>query len=241
IRAIIRQKIVDSLASPVPVFTPRDVRLPRIRGKAPAVIGMRRTGKTPLLGQVLAERVKHGTARQGLLYFNFEGERLAGLSSADLQMVVEEYYRLHPEWRDRWRAVFFLDEIQAVPGWETFARRILDTEKVELFVSGSSARLLSREVATSMRGRAMEALVHPFSFREFLRHKAEEPRIEPGRMAQAARSVLEKSLLDYLSCGGFPEALDADARDRYDLLRGYVDTALFRDVVERPPVSHGAA
>ena len=157
-RAIIRQKIVDSLASPVPVFTPRDVRLPRIPGKATAVIGMRRTGKTTFLWQVLAERLKHGTARQGLLYFNFEDERLAGLSSADLQMVVEEYYRLHPEWRDRWRAVFFLDEIQAVPGWETFARRILDTEKVELFVSGSSARLLSREVATSMRGRAMEAL-----------------------------------------------------------------------------------
>jgi len=240
-RAIIRQKIVDSLASPVPVFTPRDVRLPRIPGKATAVIGMRRTGKTTFLWQVLAERLKHGTARQGLLYFNFEDERLAGLSSADLQMVVEEYYRLHPEWRDRWRAVFFLDEIQAVPGWETFARRILDTEKVELFVSGSSARLLSREVATSMRGRAMEALVHPFSFREFLRHKAEEPRIEPGRMAKAARSVLEKSLLDYLSCGGFPEALDADARDRYDLLRGYVDTALFRDVVERHSVSHVAA
>src|SRR4030042_4978363 len=99
IRAIIRQKIVDSLASPVPVFTPRDVRLPRIPGKATAVIGMRRTGKTTFLWQVLAERLKHGTARQGLLYFNFEDERLAGLSLAALQMVGGENYPLPPERR----------------------------------------------------------------------------------------------------------------------------------------------
>ena len=240
-RDLIRQKIIDSLASSVPPFTRRDIRLPGVRGKAVAVIGMRRTGKTTFLWQVLADRLEQGVGREGLLYFNFEDERLAGLTVNDLHLVVEEYYRLHPEWRDRRRAVFFLDEIQIVPGWETFARRILDTERVELFVSGSSARLLSREVATSMRGRAMEALVHPFSFREYLRHLGREPRVKLDRLPKAARSVLEKDLRGYLAGGGFPEAQGIAARDRFDLLRGYVDTALIRDVIERHAVSHPVA
>jgi hypothetical protein len=134
-----------------------------------------------------------------------------------------------------------LDEIQAVPGWETFARRLLDTERVELFLSGSSARLLSREVATSMRGRAMEALVYPFSFREFLRHRGKEPDRDLDRLPKATRSALDKELLDYLAGGGFPEAQGADARDRIELLRGYVDTALLRDVIERHAVSQPTA
>lgn len=238
---LIRRKIVDSLAAPVPEFTRRDIRLPGVRGKAIAVIGMRRTGKTTFLWQVLADRLKQGVGREGLLYFNFEDERLAGLAAADLQLIVEEYYRLHPEWRDRRRVVFFLDEIQVVPGWETFARRLLDTEQVKLFISGSSARLLSREVATSMRGRAMEALVHPFSYREYLRHFGREPARAYSRLPKAARSFLEKDVREYLACGGFPEAQGIDVRDRFELLRGYVDTALIRDVIERHAVSHPVA
>ncbi len=240
-RGLIRQKIVDSLASPLPALTRRDVRLPAVRGKAVAVIGMRRSGKTMFLWQVLGDRLAQGTAREGLLYFGFEDERIAGMSAADIHLVLEEYYRLYPQWRDGRRAVFFLDEIQVVPGWEAFARRLLDTEKVDLFLSGSSARLLSREVATGMRGRAMEALVLPFSFREDLRHVGREPRVEAERLPKAARSALERDLRDYLAGGGFPEAQGASARDRIDLLRGYVDTTLLRDVVERHAVSHPVA
>src|SRR5438093_10997407 len=118
---IIRQKIVDSLTAPVPTFTRRDVRLPQVPRKALAVIGMRRTGKTTFLWQVLSERLAQGTDREGLLYFNFEDERLAGMTAADLHLVVEEYYRLHPEWRDQWRAVFFLDEVQGVAAWGRFS------------------------------------------------------------------------------------------------------------------------
>ena len=240
-RDLIRQKIVDSLAAPVPQLTRRDVRLPQVPRKAVAVIGMRRTGKTTFLWQVLSDRLNQGTGREGLLYFNFEDERLAGMSAAELALVLEEYYRLHPEWRDRRRATFFFDEIQVVEGWEPFARRLLDTEQIDLFVSGSSARLLSREVATSMRGRAMEALVHPFSFREYLRHRGQEPDRPPDRLPKAAWSALDKALGEYLVTGGFPEAQGVELRDRFELLRGYVDTALLRDVIERHAVSHPLA
>ena len=240
-RDLIRRKIVDALAEPIPQFTRRDVHIPAIPNKAIAVIGMRRAGKTTLLWQILQDRLARGTPRDGLLYFGFEDERLAGMTLEDLGQVVEEYYQLHPEWRDGRRPVFFLDEIQTVAGWETFARRLLETEKIDLFLSGSSARLLSREVATSMRGRAMEALVHPFSFREYLRYFGREPKRPAEQLPKAARSALEKDLRTYLECGGFPESLSAPVRDRFELLRGYVDTTLLRDVIERHRVSNPVA
>lgn len=240
-REIIRQKIVDSLAMTPPSFTRRDVHLPGVAGKAVAVIGMRRSGKTTFLWQILNDRLAAGVPREGLLYFSFEDERLAGMTAADLSLIVEEYYRLYPEWRDAQRTVLFLDEIQVVPGWETFVRRILDAERVEVFLSGSSARLLSHEVASSMRGRAMEAVVYPFSFREYLRRFGHEPQERPDHLPKAIRSTLEKDLRDYLACGGFPEAVGASIRDRSELLRSYVDVVLLRDVVERYNVSHPVA
>lgn len=240
-RALVRQKIVDGLARPIPELTRRDVWLPGVSGKATAVIGIRRAGKTCLLWQIMSDRLIRGTAREGLLYFSFEDERLAGMRMLNLELIVEEYYRLHPEWREQRRATFLLDEIQLVPGWEMFVRRLLDSEKIDLFLSGSSARLLSREVASSMRGRAMEAIVYPFSFRESLRHARLEPRVPPERLTKAARSSLDKHLAAYLRQGGFPEAHGLDLRNHLELLRGYVDVVLLRDVVERHAVTHPLA
>jgi predicted AAA+ superfamily ATPase len=240
-RDAVRQKIADSLAAPLPVLTHRDVRLPRIPNKAVAVIGMRRSGKTSFLWQELARRHAATGERDGLLYFSFEDERLAGMTASDLGLVVEEYYRLAPEWRDRRRATLFLDEIQTVPGWELFARRLLDGENIDLFLSGSSAKLLSREVATSMRGRAVEVVVTPFSFREYLRHHGCEPSKSVARLTKAERSALDRRLQDYLRVGGFPEAQGLGARDRQQLLQAYVDVVLLRDIIERHAVSHPLA
>lgn len=163
-RPIQRQKIIDSQAAPLPLLTRRDIWLPTVPNKAVTVIGMRRSGKTSLLWQILQDRLAQGTPREGLLYFSFEDERLGGMQATDLDLLVEEYFRLQPEWRGQQRATLLLDEIQLVPGWEMFAQCLLDTENLDLFLSGSSARPLSREVATSTRGRAMEAVVLPFSF-----------------------------------------------------------------------------
>ncbi|MFZ9854773.1 MAG: ATP-binding protein [Limisphaerales bacterium] len=238
---MIRQKITDSLAAPVPAHTRREVHLPAIKDKVMAVIGMRRSGKTTFLWQCLADRLKAGAQRDALLYFNFEDERLAGMTAHELQWVVEEYFILNPEHRDTKRVTLFLDEIQEVPGWETFVRRLLDTEKVDLFVSGSSARLLSREVATSMRGRAMEVLVHPFSLREVLRHRGVEPMSTWDDLPKSGRSNLEKHFRSYLSEGGFPESQGVPPRDRSSLLRTYVDVAILRDVIERHGVTNPTA
>lgn len=235
-RPIIRQKIIDAQAAAFPSLTRRDVWVPQVPGKAIAVIGMRRAGKTSFLWQRLMDCHAKGTAREGLLYFSFEDERLAGMTLQDLDLLVEEFYRLHPAWRDRQRCHFFLDEIQLVPGWERFARRLLDDENVGLFLSGSSAKLLSREVATSMRGRALEAVVTPFSLREALRHAGQEP-AQTDRLTKAQRSAIDHALIRYLAIGGFPEAQGIDERSRIELLRSYVDVLLLRDVIERHDLS----
>ena len=241
-RDLIRQKIVDALAMPVPAFTRRTVRLPGLPGKAVAVIGPRRAGKTTFLVASAGGPAGVRHAPRGPAVLQLRG-RAAGGDDCRRTPVGRGgvLLALYPEWRDRRRSMFFLDEIQVVPGWERFVRRVLDTEGVEIFLSGSSARLLSREVATQMRGRAMEALVLPFSFREYLRHAGAEPAAAADRWTKSARSALEKRLREYLATGGYPEAQGLAARDRMELLRGYVDTALFRDVVERHAVSNPAA
>lgn len=106
-RTVIRQKIIDAQAAPLPVLTRQDVWLPAVKGKATVVIGMRRAGKTSLLWQILADRVANDMPREGLLYFSFEDERLADMQVQDLDLLVETFYQLNPSWRDARRATFF--------------------------------------------------------------------------------------------------------------------------------------
>jgi predicted AAA+ superfamily ATPase len=240
-KAVIRQKISDFLAAPLPELTRRDIRLPSIKNKVFAVIGMRRSGKTSFLFQCLSDRIRAGFQRNSQLYFNFEDERLCEMKSQDLQFVLEGYYELQPGLRDKNKVTFYFDEIQLVRGWETFVRRIIDTEKVDVFISGSSAKLLSREIATGMRGRAIEVPVHPFSFKEALRHSGHEPDCSWGEMPKSVRSDLQNCLNSYLVAGGFPEAQGVSGADRGTLLRTYVDVAVLRDVIERNGVSNPLA
>jgi predicted AAA+ superfamily ATPase len=237
IRDVLKQKLADALVARPPDSTARDVRLPAIPRKALAVVGMRRVGKSTLLWQQLSARLKAAVPRDQLALLNFEDERLSGIAATDLSWLWDEYCRLVPSARDG-RSCLFLDEIQVVPGWETFVRRLIDTEPVEIFISGSSARLLSRELATVMRGRAMEICLYPFSFREFLRHHAQPAPPDPRSITSADRSELERHFREFLRTGGFPEAQGLAVADRIQLLQGYVQTTVLRDVAERYQVSN---
>jgi predicted AAA+ superfamily ATPase len=221
-------------------WTLRDARLPAVPGKVHAVTGMRRAGKTVFLHQLLEER-RRTVAPERAIYLNFEDERLAGLGVEQLSFLLEEYFRRYPELRQRETAYWYLDEIQLVPGWERFVRRVMDSERIEIVVSGSSARMLSREVHTSLRGRGMETVIRPFSFREYLRHRNEEPTKEVNYWTTAERSRIERRFLDFLVQGGFPESQGLPDPLRIELLQGYVDSVLFRDVVERHNVTQVAA
>ena len=185
---VLLEKLNAALLPVAPTsMTTRDAQLPVVPGKVHAVIGMRRAGKTTFLHQLLAQQ-RRLLAPERALYLSFDDDRLAGLGADQLSLLLEEYYRRYPELRGRETVHWFLDEIQLMPGWERFVRRVMDSEKVQIVVSGSSARMLSREVHTSLRGRGMETIIRPFSFREFLRHRGEEPKHEPARWTSSTRS-----------------------------------------------------
>ncbi len=237
--SILIEKLVDSLTKPLPDFTPRHIyTTDGVKGKATAVIGMRRSGKTVFLHQMRHNRMVNGLSREQLPYINFEDERLEGITSEYLNPVFEEYYRRFPSFRDKEKVMWGFDEIQLVPGWERFVRRILDSENVEVVVTGSSAALLSREIATAMRGRAWEVIIHPFSFEEYLMHKQYEIPNDPSFISASQRSNLERLFIDYLESGGFPEVQGLSANERHKLLKDYVDVAILRDVVERHGVTN---
>jgi predicted AAA+ superfamily ATPase len=238
--SLIQEKILASLEAKVPVLTPREVHVPGLKGKAMVVIGMRRSGKTSFLHQQRAVLMEAGRTANRLVYFNFEDERLAGMKAGQLGLIPETHLRLFPEPSPE-PVTLFLDEIQTVPGWEMFARRILDEGGYELWLSGSSAKLLSREIATSMRGRAWEIVMHPFSFREWLRHHGHEIPEQPGQLSSRRAVLFDQHFSRYLETGGFPEAQGLSGPERRQLLQGYVDVLMLRDVLERHQVGNVTA
>jgi predicted AAA+ superfamily ATPase len=238
LREAIRQKLGDALELPFHELTPRDASTAPLEGKSRAIIGMRRAGKTTFLYQCLAARLAEGVRRDRLVYFNFEDERLDGMEAVDLGIILDEYYRSHPQYRRADKVTWCFDEIQVIPGWEKFIRRVMDTENVEILLSGASAKMLSREVATTMRGRSLETVITPFSFREFSRAHGLKP-VANALISAREQSVWLACFDQYLEIGGFPEAGNESLKNqRVDLLQDYVDTVLFRDVAERHSITN---
>ena len=238
-RQALGEQLAESLRTPPPSHTPRRVRGRfRFPGKATAVIGMRRAGKTTFLHQIRAEVIARGGSLTLVPYLSFEDERLIDLAASDLGLVLDEYARLLPAEAAGTPVLWCFDEIQLVAGWERFVRRLLDTGPTEVFVSGSSAALLSREIASSLRGRAWPVLIHPFSFEEACRHGEIPVPERPGILSRHERLRVERAFADWLRVGGFPEVQGLDAPSRHQLLRDYVDVAILRDVVDRHRVSN---
>lgn len=240
-RDVLRLKLAESIAQPPGALTRRDIRWPSIPGKPLAVIGVRRGGKTSLLQQQRAIRIAEGRPVESQLLLGLEDERLVGMTAMDLGWMIAEHEREFPELRPNRLLTVYLDEVQLVDGWESLLHRLAETREIELFVSGSSAKLLTREVATASRGRLLEVLVHPFSFREALRHAGREPMNPWAQTSPADRAALDRALRDNLRAGGFPEAQGVEPRDRAKLLSGYVDTMVLRDVIERYNVTNVVA
>ena len=115
---ILRQKITDAVSAPLPTLTRREARIPSVPGKALAVIGVRRSGKTPFLWQCLGDRLAAGRPREALPLLGLEDDRLSGMGVAELDWLLEEYFRQFSGLRDSGTVTLFLDEIQNVPGWE---------------------------------------------------------------------------------------------------------------------------
>lgn len=216
---------------PLPDLVPRAIEMPDSPNLAATLIGMRRSGKTYAMFDVMRRLEASGVPRGRMLYLNLEDERLGEPSLETLQDALEQFFRRFPESRTA-RSHLFFDEIQAVPGWERFARRVMDTEDARLYLTGSSAKLLSSEVASAFRGRSLAVEVLPFGLDELASARGLDLRRTwpPGA---AARSRAAAIVDDYLRDGGFPEALSASGLARVQLLHGYVELVILKDVVER--------
>jgi predicted AAA+ superfamily ATPase len=199
------------------------------RGHAISIIGPRRAGKTFCMFQLIQELEARRPGERAL-YLNLEDDRLLNISLEDMDLVLPAFRELHPEAAEG-RIHLFFDEVQAVEGWERYVRRLLDTEDAAIYLSGSSSRLLSKEVHTSMRGRSLPYVVMPLSFREYLMFREVDI---AGVPTSREMSVMLAHLREFMTHGGFPNVvLEPDAILKRRMLREYVDVMLMRDVVER--------
>ena len=235
----LRELFADFYENPLPELTRRQIAVPEVAGCATVVLGMRRTGKTYLLYQRMKELLAAGIAKDRMLHVNFEDDRLMGMTVEDLRCVPDVYYRMFPENRNK-RCYFFFDEIQNVAHWESFVRRMVDTPNVQVYLSGSSAKLLSKEVATAMRGRSVEIENFPLSFEEFLRHHKYFETI-PRNIGSAARSKLQNAAERFFAIGGMPAVQDVNDTLRANMLQSYVNTVIYKDVAERHSVANTQA
>lgn len=217
---------------------PRRVRMEAIPGKAAVCIGVRRSGKSTYLFQVIERLLAEGLPRENVLYLNFFDDRLHALRHEGLGAIAEAYYSLYPLKKSAETVHCFFDEIQTVPGWEPFVDRLMRSEKCQVYLTGSSARMLSKEIATQMRGRALSWEIFPFSFREFLAARGIDG-AQP--LSTKRRLIVRKAFEGFWEAGGFPEVINLARGLRIKTHQEYFHAVLFRDLVERYDVSHPRA
>ena len=234
----LRAIYLDFLETPLETGVPRRLRIDTVPGKATVCMGVRRCGKSTYLFQQIEHLLAQGVPKENILYLNLFDDRLHPLRHEGLGRVTEAYYSLYPEKKGTETVYCFFDEIQAVEGWEAFVDRILRTERCEVYLTGSSARMLSKEIATQMRGRALSWELFPFSFREFLDFRGIDA---GGPLSTRRRLQVRKAFEEYWETGGFPEVLGLDRRLRIKIHQEYVQSILFRDLVERHDISHPKA
>jgi predicted AAA+ superfamily ATPase len=185
---------------------------------AVVVSGVRRCGKSTLLNQIISDLYK-----KGVYYFNFEDERLVDFNVEDFNHLYEVFLELYGD-----KKVFFFDEVQNVPQWEVFVRR-MQGKGCKFFITGSNASLLSKELGTKLTGRNVNVELFPFSFMEFLSFKGFQ--LSKNSLSLTSeRAALKKHFAEYLKYGGMPEYLKY--QDTTLLKRVYEDI-LYRDIVAR--------
>lgn len=209
----------------------RDFTFPELKKQINVALGMRRVGKTTCVLQKIRSLLKKTNVHHSqILYLNFEDDRLQPCSQQKLRELIESFYSLYPDNHERVCYLFF-DEIQNVEDWALLIRRIFDTKNVRIYLTGSSAKLLSKEIHTSLRGRGLASEVWPYSFKEYLR--AQQISFKEEILGQKIYDQLMQHLKTYLQTGGFPGVFTVPGARRRELLQAYVDVVITRDIIER--------
>lgn len=228
----------------------RDIALPSVIGRdihidtsvrkgdnnASVITGFRRTGKTYLLYEAIKELLKT-YSKEEVVYINFEDERIP-LPTTDL--LTDLIPEIHATFGTKPKYLF-LDELQIIPNWSKWVRRILDTEETRLFVTGSSSKMSSFELPSELRGRSWETKVHPLSFSEFLRFKKTSVDIEKMAYVNDEEAKYRYLFDEYLLFGGLPAVVLTSQEKKQELLQLYFNTVVQKEIGERFKIENEVA
>ncbi len=209
---------------------PRALRINESK-KIQTVIGARRVGKTYLLFNKIKEIESSGISRKQIIYVNFEDPALNEIKYDEIKEIIKTQWSLYPEIIKK-ELFLFIDEPQVIPKWELAVRSIYDNYKCNIFITGSSSRLLSKEIATSLRGRSLTIMLLPLSFKEFLSFKGFTA--DTKKLSSADTARISNYFEEYMKFGGYPEVvLENDNNEKLRILKDYMDMTVYKDLVER--------
>lgn len=198
------------------------------------LVGIRRAGKSYQMYQDIQCQIKSGKATlEDCLYINFEDERISSIKASELGLLLECYAEMY----DNRKPLIYLDEIQNIEGWEKFARRLADS-KYRVFITGSNAKMLSRDIATTLGGRYIIREVFPFSFKEYLIYHNIELK-KNWEYDPKLRLEVIKLFDTYFHFGGFAEAFPL--MDKREWINSLYQKILLGDIIARNEIRNGNA
>lgn len=211
----------------------RSLQLPLNKQRIVTVTGVRRCGKSSLLHLTINRLLASGVDKEQILYIGFDDERLANMDVSDFDEILQAYRLMYPD-RPLSSVYMFFDEIQIVKGWELFVLRVYKSYCKNVYVTGSTAQMLSGEMSSALRGWPDEYTEYPLSFKEFIAFKG----VKANRYTEEGAALMANMFKSYLLTGGFPQAVLANVEtERVKLLQAYFNTMLFRDMIEHYNIS----
>ena len=193
------------------------------------LIGVRRAGKSFMLYQQIQDNLKKGITWDSMLYINFEDERLIGMTAQELNLILEVHGMMSAQ-----RPILFLDEIQNIEGWDKFARRLADN-KYRVYITGSNAKMLSSDVATTLGGRYITKHILPYSFSEYLSAN-NIPYDDMNIATTSGRADVQRYFAEYFRFGGFPEG--AQLASKRDYLNSVYQKIYIGDIATRNKIDN---
>ncbi|WP_337394081.1 ATP-binding protein [Alistipes communis] len=206
----------------------RDKELPINRKKIITIPGVRRCGKSTLMMIAINALIESGVPVQNILWIGFDDERLKRMTSDDLDEVIAAYMEMYPDVPIKDVHMFF-DEIQIIEGWEYFVLRVYKNYCKNIYICGSNATMLSTELGTALRGYPLEYKTYPLSFNEYCRFKG----VDTDSYLEQDKAKVRNAFAEYNHTSAFPEVvLTVSESEKLQLLNGYFDTMLLKDVAE---------
>lgn len=209
----------------------RDFTIPLVKGMATVITGPRRAGKSSLLRLYAQNLINQGTPIENICYMSFFDDAF-NADECTISMIAEAFYSMKPELMENGEVYFLLDEIQYIKEWGTGISRLLDYHNANIIITGSSARLLSTEIATELRGRSIPKRFYPLSFREFIRFQGYETD-QTDTYSETDRIQLLNLQKLYLERGSYPQlATIEDKTLRKEILSTYLSLTVSADLIE---------